>query len=127
MIGLTPETAAEWNAALSGRQIGAVMGIMDRLAKLDGYAAVTLGEKVQGGTITPPAVLRLELRDRLSLFPRGVLAMARAFREATGARERYGLGIVDGLYGEELRKRTRLPSKEFRDCRRWLAALYYAA
>jgi len=127
MIGLTPEAAAEWNAALSGRQIRQAMAIMDRLQKLDGYAAATLGEKVQGGTHTPPAVLRLELRDRLSFFPRGVLAMARAFREATGGRERYGLGIVDGLYGEELRKRTRLPSKEFRDCRRWIAALYYAA
>lgn len=125
MIGLTPESAAEWNAALAGRQIGAVMAIMDRLGKLDGYASSFLGEKVQGGTHTPPAVLRAELRDKLSLFPRGVVALARAFREATGARERYGLGIVDGLHGEELRKRTRLPSKEFRDCRRWLAGVYY--
>ncbi|NCB17058.1 MAG: hypothetical protein EOM65_12910 [Synergistales bacterium] len=121
-------SAYEWNVALAGRSIAEAIRILDRLDSLDGYTSPSSRERVQGGENVEQAALRAELLDRLQWkFSPMEKALAEAFREATGHRERYALGLIDGLSGEELRKRARLPKAQFHGCRQWLYSLMSSA
>jgi len=126
-VTVEPEEAYEWGAAIEGRRLGEAMDLMNRLDSLTGYTSPSSRERVQGGEHVEQAALRAELLDRLQWrFSPAEKRVSDAFRKATDERERYALGIVDGLHGEALKKRARLTSKQLRDCRRWLHGLMAA-
>ena len=96
------------------------MQLLARLDELNGCSS-PLGEaRVQGGEYTPQAVARAELLERLGHFPPVLVGVARAFRVVSHEKAGYTLGILDGLHGEELRKRARLSRKKHGECRLWL-------
>jgi len=120
--------ACEWNIANAGRSIAEAISILDRLDSITGYNSPSSRERVQGGENTPAAVARAEMLDRLRWkFSPIERKIAEAFRESTGYRELYALGILDGLSGEALRKRARMPQAKFKACRQWLYGLVDSA